>query len=186
MESVRELTREHDAIQGLLERFARALDQAELSGQIDAESVERLLAFLEQEVDGHHQEKEERGLLGEVMERARHADLRCAQETFREHVDERKLLALMRSNLEGACYGEPNSVAVVVRTARRYLAMQREHMVWEESALFPLAERILGPEGDRRVLNRFRELEDLRGSSVCAAAARLSEWLDQNTSPVLA
>ena len=186
MESIRELTREHEAIERLLERFARVVDETELSGQIDAESVERLLTFLEREVDGHHQEKEERALLRGILERARGADLDCAQETFREHIDERKLLALMRNNLEGACYGEPNSVAALARYARRYLATQREHIGWEQAVLFPLAARVLGPEEDRRVLQTFRELDDLWGSSVCDAAERLSAWLDQHTSLVLA
>jgi hypothetical protein len=41
MESIRELTREHEAIQDVLERFTRAIDEAEVVGQIDAESIER-------------------------------------------------------------------------------------------------------------------------------------------------
>lgn len=186
MESIRELTREHAAIQGLLEHFARTIDAAGLSGQIDAEAVERLLAFLETEVDGHHQEKEERALLRAVQALAGGDDLHCAQAAFREHVDERKLLALMRNNIEGACYGEPNCVAALVRYARRYLATQREHIAWEETVLFALAARILGPEEDRKVLQGFRELDEVWGTSVSDAAARLSAWLDQHTSLVLA
>jgi hemerythrin-like domain-containing protein len=186
MESIRELTREHEAIQSALERFARTLDAAELDGQIDAESVGRLLDFLERQVDGHHQEKEERALLRCLLERARGADLHGAQSTFREHVDERKLLALMRDNLDGACYGEPNCVAAVVRYARRYVATQREHIAWEQRVLFTMAERILGPDEDRDILQKFRELDDLWGCSVCDAATRLFAWLDQHRSPVLA
>ena len=184
MESIAELTREHEAIRSVLEPFAWSLDRAELEGQIDAESVERVLGFLEREVDGHHQEKEERALLSRVLERVQGADLARARVAFREHVDERKLLALMRNNLEGACYGEPNCVRAVVRHARRYVSTQREHLEWEQRVLFPLAERTLGPAEDRAIVHAFRELDELWGSTVQDAALRLHAWLDQHTSLV--
>lgn len=66
------------------------------------------------------------------------------------------------------------------------VATQREHIAWEGDVLFALAARLLGPDEDRQVLRTFRALDDLWGSSVGDAAARLCAWLDQHASTVLA
>src|SRR5688572_22351809 len=60
MKSIQLLRREHEAISSVLERFERALAEAERDFAIDPETIERLLEFFERAVDGQHQEKEER------------------------------------------------------------------------------------------------------------------------------
>jgi hemerythrin-like domain-containing protein len=185
MESIRELIREHKAIKGLLERFSRLLDRAEHTVEVDAEPVVRMLSFFEHEVDGFHQQKEERVLLRRLRQQARGDDLVCVHATFREHVEGHRLLLAMRSNVEGACYGEPGCIADLIRDSRRYLVGQAAHACWEEKVLFGQARRILDPSDDLQVVRAFHALDEERGDTVTGAATKLAEWLDRET-PLLA
>ena len=89
------------------------------------------------------------------------------------------LLAAMRCEIDKAAYGEPNSLAILARTARRYVEHQHRHSRWEELVIFRLARRILSAQDDRAVCNGFRRLDELWGRSVAKVARSLAEWLDQ-------
>jgi hemerythrin-like domain-containing protein len=184
MQALLTLTREHAAIGALLARFEIEIASAIRSGELDGEAVERLLAFFEREVDGHHQEKEERVLLPRLLARARGVDLATLRSLADEHALQRKLLTRMRNQIEGASYGEPNSVAVLVRLAKSYVQHQREHSRWEQNVLFPLARRTLGPADDRALRIGFRRLDEVWGAPLWDAACELAEWLDQRRSLV--
>ena len=184
MKTVQLLKREHVAIASILEWFDRKIDEAERNFAIDRETIERLLDFFERAVDGQHQEKEERIFLPTLMRRATGENSPYVHKLFREHHEDRKLLTLMRSNLEGACYGEPNCINVLVRYGRLYLMHERKHARWEEAVLFSMAERILTPEDDREIVEGFQRIDSLWESTVPAAAGRLCLWLDQQGAPV--
>jgi hemerythrin-like domain-containing protein len=184
MKALIELAREHAAIGALLARFETELSQGVRTGEIDGEAVERLLAFLERELDGHHQEKEELVLLPRMLAVAVGAELGLLAGVVHEHGAQRRLLAEMRNQIEGASYGEPNSIAVLVRAGGRYVRAQREHSRWEQRVLFPLARRLLGPADDRALVCGFRRLDGVWGGPVWDAACALAEWLDQRRSLV--
>jgi hemerythrin-like domain-containing protein len=179
MNAIQELLQDHDAIAGMLARFARAIDDAERTFEIDRETIERLLQFFEHHVDGHHQEKEEKIFLPCLMRRVTGEDRPEVRKLFREHREDRRLLAMMRSNLAGASYGEPNCIRVLARYGRLFVLRERRHAEWEESTFFPLAERVLTPRDQREILNGFRELESHHASTVAGAARQLAAWLDQ-------
>lgn len=179
MQALLTLTREHAAIAALLARFEIEIAESIRCGALDGEAVERLLAFFEREVDGHHQEKEERVLLPRLLARARGVDLATLQSLADEHRLQRKLLAHMRNQIEGASYGEPNSLALLVRQAKGYVQHQREHSRWEQNVVFPLARRTLGPGDDRALMHDFRRIDEVWGAPVWEAACALAEWLDQ-------
>jgi hemerythrin-like domain-containing protein len=184
MKALIELTREHAAIGALVARFESEIAEGIRLGEIDADAVDRLLGFFEREVDGHHQEKEERVLLPRLMARAAGAELELLRTLASEHDGQRKLLAHMRNQVEGATYGEPNSLAVLLREAGRYVRQQREHSRWEQRVLFPLARRLLDADDDRELVRGFRRLDGVWGATVWDAACTLSEWLDQRRSLV--
>ena len=183
MKAIQELRSEHESIATILERFERWIDQAEQDFEVDREVIGRLLDFFEQSVDGQHQEKEERVFLPCLMRRVTGQSAHV-HKLFREHLEDRKLLAMMRNNLEGACFGEPNCIRVLVRHGRLYLAHEHKHARWEETLLFELAERILTPEDDREIAQGFRHIDKLWDSTVGIAARRLCCWLDQRGATV--
>jgi hemerythrin-like domain-containing protein len=184
MKALQALAREHAAIASCCERFETEIGEIIRWSEVDAEALDRLLTFFEVQVDGHHQEKEERIFMPRLLSRASGGDVDALRALFDDHGAQRKLLAQMRNQIEGAAYGEPNSIAVLVRAAKHYLREQREHSTWEQTTLFPMAVRILGPRDDRAILNGFRRLDQMWGTSVAGAARSLAEWLDQRRSLV--
>ncbi len=186
MKALQVLTREHAAIAACCARFEAEIDGIIGRCEVDAEALDRLLYFFEVQVDGHHQEKEERIFLPRLLSRAAAEDVRALRALLDDHGEQRKLLAEMRNQIEGVTYGEPNSLAVLVRAAQRYLRAQREHSTWEQAVLFSRAQHILGPRDDRAILNGFRRLDEVWGTSVWDAARALAAWLDQRRSLVAA
>lgn len=184
MQALTILAREHAAIGALVARFESEIATAIQSGEFDGEAVERLLRFFEREVDGHHQDKEERVLLPRLLARVRGSDVATLRGLADEHALQRKLLAHMRNQIEGASYGEPNSLALLVRQARQYIQHQREHSRWEQGVIFALARRVLGPGDDRALVIGFRRLDEVWGAPLWDAACTLAEWLDQRRSLV--
>ena len=178
------LAREHAAIAACCQRLEAEIDGIVGRCEVDAEALDRLLRFFEEQVDGHHQEKEERIFMPRLLARAAGEEVETLRSLFDDHGAQRKLLAQMRNQIEGVTYGEPNSIAVLVRGARNYLHAQREHSQWELATLFPMAERILSPRDDCAILNGFRRLDEARGSRVWDAQRSLTEWLDQRRSLV--
>ncbi|NOT29468.1 MAG: hypothetical protein HOP15_03360 [Planctomycetes bacterium] len=179
MQALQVLAREHAAIAACCERFEAEIGATVARCEVDAEAMDRLLRFFEVQVDGHHQEKEERIFMPRLLTRAPGADVFVLRFLFDDHGAQRQLLAQMRAQVEGVTYGEPNSIAVLVRAAKSYLRAQRQHSRWEQTTLFPMARRILGPRDDRALLNGFRRLDELWGTAVWDAARSLAEWLDQ-------
>jgi hemerythrin-like domain-containing protein len=184
MKALQVLAREHAAIAACCERFEAELDQIVGRCEVDAEALDRLLRFFEVQVDGHHQEKEERIFMPRLLARAAGEDVLLLRSLLDDHGAQRRLLAHMRNQIEGVAYGEPNSVTVLVRAAQRYLRAQREHSRWEQTVLFPAASRILGPRDDRAILNGFRRIDELWGTTVWDAERALTAWLDQRRSLV--
>lgn len=184
MKALQTLTSEHAAIAACCERFEAELDGIVGRCEVDAEALDHLLQFFEVQVDGHYQEREERIFMPRLLARAAAGEVQALRTLFHEHGAQRRLLAQMRNQIEGVTYGEPNSIAVFLRAARNYLRAQREHSHWEQATLFPMAARILGPRDDRAILNGFRSLDEVWGTSVHDAERSLTEWLDQRRSLV--
>lgn len=179
MKTLAMLIGEHAAIREMIARFEAEIDAIEDRGAVDAEALGRLLGFFEEQIDGHHQEKEERVFLPRLLTRAHGWDAVLVRSLLDDHASQRKLLAAMRCEIDKAAYGEPNSLAILARTARRYVEHQHRHSRWEELVIFPLARRILSAQDDRAVCNGFRRLDELWGRSVAKVARSLAEWLDQ-------
>ena len=143
MKTLAMLIGEHAAIREMIARFEAEIDAIEDRGAVDAEALGRLLGFFEEQIDGHHQEKEERVFLPRLLTRAHGWDAVLVRSLLDDHASQRKLLAAMRCEIDKAAYGEPNSLAILARTARRYVEHQHRHSRWEELVIFPLARRIL-------------------------------------------
>ncbi|MSR63506.1 MAG: hypothetical protein EXS08_13775 [Planctomycetes bacterium] len=179
MNPLRELLREHAAIRALTARFEFEATLGETQGAIDGEAVGRLLHFFEHELDGHHQEKEERILLPRLVAHARGRELDLVLHLGQDHARQRAVLAHLANQLESASWGEPNSLRVLAREARRFVRLQQQHSRWEQHEIFSLARRWLTPDDERAIASDFRRLDEARGGSVWDAACALAAWLDQ-------
>lgn len=173
------LKREHEAIERIVTRLEHQLERMARTGELDGEALERMLAYFEQTVDGHHQENEERVLLPRVLLYAEGADAELARSLRADHGAQRTFLGILRDNLEGAAYGEPGCRAAVARFGRMFVQQHREHSRWEHERLFPLAQRTLERTDDLALLSELARLDRDWGGSVVQATCALEAWLDQ-------
>lgn len=184
MQSITCLSREHGAIASLLGRFEEALDAAE-RGEPDIQALERLLDFLEERIDGQHQEKEERVFLPRLLTRARGADVERVRSVLAEHVEQRERLVELRCCVQGLDWNRPAACTSLIELGRRYLARQRLHAAWEDAVVLPLAANVLTTRDDRAIRNGFRHLDETWHGPLEEAVRRLLVWLDSR-SPALA
>lgn len=185
MQSITQLSREHGAIASLLGRFEEALDAAE-RGDPDIAALERMLDFLEERVDGQHQEKEERVFLPRLLTRARGEDVERVRSLLAEHGEQRMLLVELCCCVQGLDWNRPAATSSLVGLGRRYLAQQRLHAAWEDAVVLPLAARVLTTRDDRAIRNGFQRLDEAWRGTVEEAARRLLLWLDQRTGVLVA
>lgn len=179
MKTLDVLAREHRIIESMALRFEAELARSARGDEVDAEALERLLGFFEHEVDGHHQEKEERVFLPRLLLRAPPEEARGLRALLDEHRAQRALLEGMRAQLEGVTYGDGGALDALLHGAKRYLAVQREHSRWEGARLFPLARRHLSRRDDHALWRGFRRLEASHGHALWDAAEALGEWLER-------
>ncbi|MSR63507.1 MAG: hypothetical protein EXS08_13780 [Planctomycetes bacterium] len=186
MKTLAVLAREHGTIESMAQRFEVEIARIPGGEEVDAEALERLLGFFELEVDGHHQEKEERVFLPRLLLRAPSEEARALRGLLDDHRAQRQLLAGMRGEIEGVAYGDGGALNALLHNARRYLTVQREHSRWEGARLFPLARLCLSRRDDHAICRGFRRLETNHGHALWDAAAALVAWLELRRAPASA
>ena len=156
------LREEHRWILRMLQCLERVCLDCEQKGRLEAEGTAELMALFTHFADGLHQEREERFLFPRILARARCVNERTdVGRLCGEHEQERQALARMTQELLGAIYGEARSLRGFLMAARRFIELQREHLLHENRELLPLADQLLTAEDDQAVLSGFASLEDL-------------------------
>jgi hemerythrin-like domain-containing protein len=161
MRAIQILCEEHDTLRKVLDALERMLDCQSSTDRIEADIALDALAWFERFADGLHQDREEQGLLPRLQQRAPErvqtvlTDMQCW------HGRERERLEQMRSQIEGAAYGDPWSRDTFATAARAYIAIQRQHSGIEEVRLLPLAREVLTPEDDAWILAEYERLEQV-------------------------
>jgi hemerythrin-like domain-containing protein len=102
MRTLQVLAWEHAAIAACCDRFEAEIDAIVIRSEVDAEALDRLLQFFEHEVDGHHQEKEERIFMPRLLSRASGEDVEALRAMFSRPPRAAKLLAHMRNQIRRA------------------------------------------------------------------------------------
>lgn len=113
--------------------------------------------------------KEEEALLPLLVTRMSDSDEDSIVELPTDHLQERELLHVMRSDLMGAVLGEPRRFEEFPRNSSIYIDLQRKHLDHEHSVLLPMIERLLAPEDDSQVVAGFKHGEATGTKSVALA-----------------
>jgi hemerythrin-like domain-containing protein len=154
------LREEHAWILRMLQCLERVSADSERRGRLEPDGAAELLALFTHFADGVHQEREERCLFPRLLARARSVSERVELGRLcGEHEEERRAMARLTHELLGAVYGDARSLLDFQREARRYVELQRRHVLLENQRLLPLAEALLSSEDDEAVIRGFASLE---------------------------
>jgi hemerythrin-like domain-containing protein len=163
MKSVEIIHGEHRLVQVMLRCLGALAEETRVLDRLDRRAATAVLSLLERFVDWSHQDKEELHLFPHMLARATPEEAVRLERLFDEHAQERRRLIGMWLNLEGACNGEPVRVNRFVTNALMYSRLQHKHVREEEGYLLPLAESILTPEDDQRILRGYRQIDERLG-----------------------
>jgi hemerythrin-like domain-containing protein len=150
---------EHRVIEQVLSCLERIAADAE-TGCLDYDAALETLDFLSNFADRCHHGKEERYLFP-LMEAK--GFLRRGGPTgvmLHEHHEGRRHVRVMYAALEQADAGSGPAVRDFVRHAQEYVVLLRQHIAKENQCLFPMANRALDGEDQRRLLDAFVRVED--------------------------
>ena len=112
MKTIDDLRSEHDAIGQMIDRFEAEIEAAVECGVIDADAIDQLLVFFEEQVDRHHHGKQERVLFPRLLTRAHGQEAELVRPLIYDYASEREMLALMRAIMSGEV--TPTLIAAII------------------------------------------------------------------------
>jgi hemerythrin-like domain-containing protein len=146
------LTEEHKVIRRAMDILNMMTEQANHGMQVDIHDVHALLLFLHYFADASHQAKEE-AILFPALDASEAFTSSKAQILLKDHNGERSLI----EETQIALFTDRHSEFIA--SARRLTDLLSEHLIREESFLFPLAEQVLTQEEGMEISRRMQEAD---------------------------
>lgn len=160
MKPTDQLKEEHRAIETMLSILERMCDKLEAGGEVKPVHLDQTLEFFKIFADKCHHGKEE-NLLFQAMEKAGFSKQQGPLAVmFSEHTTGRNYVqelgkAIMRYK-ESNCQDSFG----ILKPARSYIALLRDHIAKEDNVLFPMAEAHIAEAQQQELLSEFDRVEN--------------------------
>ena len=149
------LSEEHKNLSKVIEAISAECDRVESSNQLNKEFFEKTVFFIVNYADKSHHAKEEEILFPELKKDDVQMHCDPVPQMLYEH-DEGRLFVkeLSRGVEEG-------DISVVLKNARAYVDLIRDHIYKEDNILYPMADEALNDDAQKFMLAQFDEAEKL-------------------------
>jgi len=178
MSSTAELVREHQVIERVLTSLDGRLRAAREAGTLDAAWLRTVVTFSRQFIDRCHHGKEEGCLFPCLERRGIPREGGPIGVMLREHQMGRELVRRITEALDGYARGTAPLEEVLV-PGQAYVDLLRQHIVKENTILFPMADAVLETGDDDANLRCFGEREEEIGHGAHARLVRLAEEITE-------
>jgi hemerythrin-like domain-containing protein len=153
------LRTEHRVIEQVLSCLAKVANDCESQKKLDGVTAKQIIDFFQTFADQCHHLKEEQRLFP-LLELKGFSPHSGPTGVLRgEHDLGRRLLQSMSEAIPNVLIGNADARNRFVNLARAYLHLMREHIVKEDTRLFPMASEILTDEDQQDLLKAFDEME---------------------------
>jgi hemerythrin-like domain-containing protein len=115
--------------------------------------------FIKEYADGTHHRKEETVLFATMGEHGMPVEGGPIGVMLHEHECGREFTADLRQAAERLAAGDTGAATAVVVGARNYAALLRQHIFKEDNILFPMASRVIPPDEQHAVMERFDAID---------------------------
>jgi len=163
MKPTDQLRQEHKAVKlmlQILEKMCHELESGE--EKVNPNHLDQVMEFIKVFVDKCHHAKEEE-LLFPAMEAAGIARERGPIGVMlMEHDIGRNYVKNLSEAVDKYRAGDSRASSGIVENARKYAGLLSEHIVKEDSILYPMAEAHLSEESQKKLLEEFERLENER------------------------
>jgi hemerythrin-like domain-containing protein len=154
------LENEHRVIEQVLDCLDQMAYRYIQGEPLDLFATRQAIDFLHNFADQCHHVKEEKHLFPVMEARGSAREHGPISRMLAEHARGREYLHALAEAAEGAATGEAESRYEFADHARAYIFWLREHITTEDERLFPMANRSLTEEDQRRLLRSFESVEE--------------------------
>lgn len=159
MSATEDLMAEHRAIERMLAVLEAAAQGLESGQHVRPGLFGDAVDFVRNFADRCHHGKEEENLFPRMEAAGVPGAGGPLGVMLLEHDQGREYVAAIANALGAYEGGDHSAARVIAENARGYVRLLRQHIAKEDSVLFPMADRVLSPEDQRELEERFEEIE---------------------------
>lgn len=179
MKATEILMAEHRVIERVLAALQLATERLEQGGKLDPSFFIDTTEFIRGFADGCHHQKEEGVLFKAMTAAGMPASEGPIAVMLGEHEQAREYTRRLREAAHRLEAGEQQALAEVIRDARGYVALLRQHIAKEDNVLFPIADKLIPVSEQGKVAADFGRLEqEEMGGGVHEKYLALAEKLE--------
>jgi hemerythrin-like domain-containing protein len=159
MKATDELMSEHRVIERVIAVLEAGANRLEQNQEVRAGLFIEATYFIKGFADGCHHKKEEGVLFPSMIAHGLPSEGGPIGVMLAEHEQGRVITRQLRQAAESLEAGDATARAEVIKNARGYAGLLRQHIMKEDNILFPMAERVLPPDEQERVADGFENVE---------------------------
>ncbi len=153
------LIKEHDAILSMLEILKAVSTRLENKEQVNPEHLPQIVEFIRIFADKCHHGKEENLLFKSMIKAGMPKDSGPVAVMLSEHDAGRGFVRKMNEAALAFVQGDHSLVDKFVQNANGYIALLSQHIQKENKILFPMADKVIPQEEQKRLLDEFDKVE---------------------------
>lgn len=153
------LKNEHKLVLAVLDGAEQEAKRIRNGEAVNYELIEQVVDFSRNFTDGCHHKKEEKILFPKMCEFGFSKDSGPIAVMLMEHVEGRRLVGLILSNLNSLKTREEKDQTKLANSIVDYVYLLRGHIEKENNILFSMAERILTDDVNKEVITAFDKVE---------------------------
>ncbi|MDO8568643.1 MAG: hemerythrin domain-containing protein [Dehalococcoidales bacterium] len=162
MTAIEELKHEHRIIERMLAVLRAANDRAEAGQALPPDFFNQVVDFVRNFADKCHHGKEEDNLFPTMELRGVPRLGGPLAVMLEEHRQGRDYVRQMDEAARRLAGGDKSALKMGLAAARGYADLLTAHIAKEDNVLYPMAERVLTPEDEQELLEKFEEIETTR------------------------
>ena len=178
------LEAEHRVIQKMVAGMSVLAEQLEGGEPVDVSLLESIVVFLRTFADRCHHGKEETFLFPALIRRGVPSHGCPIGGLTMEHQKGRVMVGELADAIRGYAAGEPPARENLVKSLRALVAFYPSHIWKEDYLLFPLAGKVLTPEDQQELTDKFETVEREIGLDVLEGFDKVVAELERKVSGI--
>ena len=183
--AVEMLEAEHRVIQRMVAGMSVLAEQIEVGEPVDVSLLESIVMFLRTFADRLHHGKEESFLFPALIRRGVPSQGCPIGGLTMEHQKGRVMVGELADAVRGYAAGEPPARENLVKSLRALVAFYPNHIWKEDYLLFPLAGKVLTPEDQQELMDKFETVERELGFDVHEGFDKVAAELERKVSGIV-
>ncbi len=157
------LVKEHKLIERMIDVLEQSVNRLEKGEKVELAIFEQATNFIRNFADKFHHAKEEEILFKEMTKKGMPEKDSPVEAMLIEHEQGRDFVKGVIKATKEMKKEDKKAVAKIIRNARGYMELLREHIDKENNILYPLAERMFTEKEKDKQLSQFKKAEFRKG-----------------------